>query len=65
MLQAACSAGVGDAGEGLEAGVHLQRVRRHGHRVLARARSSSASASATAVLPTPVGPNSAMICIVG
>ncbi len=29
-----------------------------------RARSRSASATATAVLPTPVGPNSAMICIV-
>ena len=40
--------------------VDLQRVRGDHRRVLPRARSPSASATATAVLPTPVGPKTAI-----
>ena len=61
MLKRAALRRRGDAGERLQARIHLQRVGGDGDRVARpRARSRSASATATAVLPTPVGPNSAI-----
>ena len=47
-------------GQGLEATVDLEGIGRDGQRVLPCARSRSARAIATAVLPTPVGPKSAI-----
>ena len=43
-----------------EAGVHLKRIGRHRHRVLAAVAQRAARAIATPVFPTPVGPKIAI-----
>ena len=61
MLELGALGGARGAGERLEPGVDLERIGRDRHRLLAAApAAAAASAIATAVLPTPVGPNSAI-----